>query len=125
MRLEEIAHFTNDVDRMVRFYEKFLHRKPARWQPGQDAEFSVDGLKLFIHAKADHPVAGYPPDVHHVAFAVDDVDAACERLKSQGLSMDFEPADYPWGRSAYVRDPDGNWFELHQLRTSSARGQGA
>lgn len=122
MRLEEIAYFTPDVDRMVRFYEKFLHRRPARWQPGQEAEFSVNGVKLFIHAKTNKPVAAYPPDVHHVAFAVDDVDAACGMLKAQAFTVEFEPADYPWGRSAYVRDPDGNWFELHQARTDSAHG---
>jgi lactoylglutathione lyase len=49
-------------------------------------------------------------------FAVDDVDAACRQLKTQGVSLIAEPADHPdWGlRSAYLRDPDGNLIEINQ-----------
>src|SRR4030042_501578 len=43
-------------------------------------------------------------------FGVEDVDAACRQLKTQGVPLIAEPADHPdWGlRSAYLRDPGGN-----------------
>jgi catechol 2,3-dioxygenase-like lactoylglutathione lyase family enzyme len=33
---------------------------------------------------------------------------------SNGLRLLVEPRDYPWGRSAYLRDPDGRLVELAQ-----------
>jgi catechol 2,3-dioxygenase-like lactoylglutathione lyase family enzyme len=49
-------------------------------------------------------------------FAVEDVDAACQQLKTQGIPLTASPSDHPdWGiRSAYVRDPDGNLIEINQ-----------
>jgi len=39
----------------------------------------------------------------------DDCDAAVDRLRSEGVQVDEEPADQPWGeRMARVKDPDGN-----------------
>ena len=42
------------------------------------------------------------------------MDAACERLTQQGLTVEIPPNDYDWGRSAYLRDPDGHLIELSQ-----------
>jgi len=42
------------------------------------------------------------------------VDAMWATLVRQGVTVDFGPSDYPWGRSAYVRDPDGRLVELHE-----------
>ena len=44
----------------------------------------------------------------------DDVDASCDALRRTGLTFLVEPRDYPWGRSAYLRDPDGRLVELSQ-----------
>ena len=52
-----------------------------------------------------------PPENHH-AFAVEDVDAACQKLKDQGLKIEVAPQNYYWGYSAYLRDPDGHLVEL-------------
>ena len=42
----------------------------------------------------------------------DDLDASYEALRAQRLDVLVEPRDYPWGRSAYLRDPDGRLVEL-------------
>jgi catechol 2,3-dioxygenase-like lactoylglutathione lyase family enzyme len=47
-----------------------------------------------------------------VAFGVADVDAAHDELVAQGFESEFGPADYDWGRAAYLRDPDGHLIEL-------------
>ena len=46
-------------------------------------------------------------DLFH-AYTVDDVDRTCRELAEKGMSLETEPRDYYWGRSAYLRDPDGN-----------------
>ena len=43
---------------------------------------------------------------------VADLDVTCNDLRAQGISCLVEPSDYPWGRSAYFRDPDGRLVEL-------------
>ena len=55
-----------------------------------------------------------PPNEDHFAFSVADLDEACDELCAQGTSLLVEPRDYPWGRSAYLRDPDGRLVELAQ-----------
>jgi catechol 2,3-dioxygenase-like lactoylglutathione lyase family enzyme len=55
-----------------------------------------------------------PPNEDHVALGVEDLDAACAELRAHGVTLLVEPRDYPWGRSAYLRDPDGRLVELSQ-----------
>ena len=47
----------------------------------------------------------------HLAYAVDDIYAACERLASKGVTINRPPRD---GRMAFVRSPDGISVELLQ-----------
>lgn len=47
-----------------------------------------------------------------IAFFRDDVDAACQVLIEHGLTFEAPPQDYYWGRSAYLRDPDGHLVEI-------------
>jgi lactoylglutathione lyase len=47
----------------------------------------------------------------HVAFAVDNIYAACERLVAHGVTISRPPRD---GRMAFVRSPDGISVELLQ-----------
>ncbi len=51
-----------------------------------------------------------------LVFGVDDVDAACQGLVQQGVTLLAEPTDRPdWGiRTAHFRDPDGNLIEIYQ-----------
>jgi predicted enzyme related to lactoylglutathione lyase len=50
------------------------------------------------------------PNADHVAFALDQDDAA-ERMRSSGVDV-AGPREFYWGRSAYLRDPDGRALEL-------------
>jgi lactoylglutathione lyase len=47
----------------------------------------------------------------HVAYAVDDIHAACRRLMDHGVIINRPPRD---GRMAFVRSPDGISIELLQ-----------
>jgi catechol 2,3-dioxygenase-like lactoylglutathione lyase family enzyme len=101
--LAEIALFTPDVGATVAFYTHVLGREPTSIWPG-GATFDLDGITLLIHVEGERP-EGMPPNVDHVAFRVADLDNDAKRLGT-------EAADYPWGRSAYLRDPDGRLVEL-------------
>ena len=48
------------------------------------------------------------------AVSVADLDAACAALRADGCKFLVEPRDYQWGRSAYLRDPDGRLVEVAQ-----------
>ena len=47
----------------------------------------------------------------HLAYAVDDIYAACQRLMDSGVTINRPPRD---GRMAFVRTPDGISIELLQ-----------
>ena len=47
----------------------------------------------------------------HLAYAVDDIYAVCERLREGGVTINRPPRD---GRMAFVRSPDGISIELLQ-----------
>jgi lactoylglutathione lyase len=47
----------------------------------------------------------------HLAYAVDDIYAACQRLLDGGVTINRPPRD---GRMAFVRSPDGISIELLQ-----------
>jgi catechol 2,3-dioxygenase-like lactoylglutathione lyase family enzyme len=110
MKLAEIAFFTNNVAGMAAFYQKFLGAGPVAESPDM-AIFMIGHTKIFIH-KTYSPGEGDLPPENHMAFTVEDVDATCLALKAQGLTVEIEPHDYYWGRSAYLRDSDGHLIEL-------------
>lgn len=47
----------------------------------------------------------------HLAYAVDDIYALCQRLQDAGITINRPPRD---GRMAFVRSPDGISIELLQ-----------
>jgi catechol-2,3-dioxygenase len=108
-RISEVALFTDDVPRLADFYEQLLGR-PAASRSDSHASFDVGGTTLFIHVKGDTPDHEGAPNADHVAFALDQ-DEAAERARVAGADV-VGPKDYYWGRSAYLRDPDGRAVEL-------------
>ncbi|RLT38852.1 MAG: hypothetical protein DWI57_11270 [Chloroflexi bacterium] len=114
----EIALFTENVVALSGFYTRSLGAEPVFQNEGM-ALFQVDGLQLLIHHKAP-PDPAYtvdadgPPNEDHIALAVPDLDAACAELEGQGLTIALPAQSFPWGRSAYLRDPDGRLIELSE-----------
>lgn len=62
------------------------------------------------------PAAATAQDRLCLCFVVENVDAACQQLQKQGVSLITEPMDRTgWGvRTAHFRDPDGNLLEVNQ-----------
>jgi len=108
--IAEVALFTDRPDEAKRFYAALLERQADSEWPG-GAAYSSGRLTLLVHERGA-ALEGGPPNVDHVAFAVDDLEEACGRLRAQGVDVEVDPRQFPWGRSAYVRDPDGRLVEL-------------
>lgn len=108
--IREIALFTDDVAGAAAFYRELLGTGPAAEWPG-GALFSVGTGKLLVHERSAAMPDG-PPNEDHFALAVENLDPICAALVEAGLTLLVEPREYPWGRSAYLRDPDGRLVEL-------------
>lgn len=108
--ISEIALFTDDVASGVHFYRALLGVEPVAEWPG-GAILAVGGAKVLIHERAAG-MEGGPPNEDHFAISVEDLDGACADLAGRGLALLVDPREYPWGRSAYLRDPDGRLVEL-------------
>jgi catechol 2,3-dioxygenase-like lactoylglutathione lyase family enzyme len=108
-RIAEVALFTSDVPRLVEFYERVLGIEP-RSRSESHAYFDVGETTMFLHLATDDESHG-APNGDHVAFAVDNQNAVSEELRESGLEV-IGPKQFYWGRSAYVRDPDGRIVEL-------------
>jgi catechol 2,3-dioxygenase-like lactoylglutathione lyase family enzyme len=108
--LAEIAFFTDDVAATVALYRELVGADPVSNWPG-GAVFAVGNVKILVHERATAMADG-PPNEDHVALAVADLGAVFDALRARGHAVVLEPRDYPWGRSAYLRDPDGRLVEL-------------
>jgi catechol-2,3-dioxygenase len=111
-RLAEIALFTADVPRLTEFYERVLGT-PPRSRSESHAYFDVGDTTMLIHLVTDDELPADAPGGDHVAFAVSAQDALSDELRGAGHRV-VGPKVYDWGRSAYVRDPDGRIVELVQ-----------
>jgi catechol 2,3-dioxygenase-like lactoylglutathione lyase family enzyme len=116
MKLVELAMFVDDVAVMERFYETLLGSAPVAKSEGM-AIFMAGGTRVFVHKTYEPEEGGLPPE-DHTAFEVADVDAECARLAAAGMTVEVEPQDYYWGRSAYLHDPNGRMIELIQAGDS-------
>lgn len=112
-KLVELAFFVEDVEATAAFYEKFLGKKPVAEGEGM-AIFMLGEVKLFLH-RTYEPEEGELPPENHMAFGVEDVDGVVDELKEAGIEIEEEAKDYYWGRSAYLRAPDGTLIELNKV----------
>jgi catechol 2,3-dioxygenase-like lactoylglutathione lyase family enzyme len=56
----------------------------------------------------------FEPSQLMVNYIVDDLDAMLERLSQAGVKIDPKRQNEPYGRFAWIYDPDGNKIELWQ-----------
>lgn len=72
------------------------------------------GPTVFAHFPADTEYFGSGPQQAMVNFRVDDLDVLLEQLAAAGVRIDPKREDYPYGRFAWIWDPEGNRVELWQ-----------
>jgi predicted enzyme related to lactoylglutathione lyase len=101
----EIALFTDDVTSTASFYRELVGAAPVAEWPG-GAIFAVGDAKILVHERSTVMDDGQPNE-DHFALSVSELDEACATLVRGGVLLLVGPNDYPLGRSAYLRDPDG------------------
>jgi len=126
MHFASIRIITDDVDRLVEFYEKVMGVSAERPAP-VFAELVVPSFTLAIGHSHTVQLFGagsaVAADNHTVIleFRVHDVDAEYERLKPFVHEWVKEPTTMPWGnRAVLFRDPDGNLINLFTPVTEEA-----
>jgi methylmalonyl-CoA/ethylmalonyl-CoA epimerase len=102
-RIDHIGVATNDLDGAIALYEETLgmpvtHRETVESQGVEAVLLDVgDGhVELLQPLGEDTPIGKYlerrGPGLHHVAYAVEDIDGALGKLKQAGIELiDSEP----------------------------------
>ncbi|HUA50376.1 MAG TPA: VOC family protein [Solirubrobacteraceae bacterium] len=126
MQFASIRIITDDLDRLVSFYEQLLGVTAERPAP-PFAELVLPSATVAIGHSQTVGLFGAgsarAADNHSVIieFRVGDVDAEYARLKAFVAEWVQEPTTMPWGnRSILLRDPDGNLVNLFTPVTDEA-----
>ncbi|TCR90148.1 VOC family protein [Rhizobium sp. BK376] len=101
---------TSDVALAERFYRDVLGLD-LLMDHGWIATYGSDQRATAQISFASEGGSGTP--VPDLSIEVDDVDAVLADMKAQGFSIEYGPADEPWGvRRFYVRDPFGRLVNI-------------
>ncbi|WP_340082830.1 VOC family protein [Terribacillus sp. FSL K6-0262] len=126
MNFASVRIITDDVDRLVEFYEKVMGVSAERPAP-VFAELVTPPCTLAIgHSQTAQLFgAGCVVVANNqtviIEFRVDDVEVEYARLKLFVDDWVKEPTTMPWGnRSVLFRDPDGNLVNLFEPVTEEA-----
>ena len=112
---------STDADRTRRFYVETLG---LRADERAQAEFWV-GDQCFAIWEPERVGGTFEPQRNgHIAFHVDDVEAARSELEAKGVEFVGETLDTGVCKMALFRDPDGNDLMLHG-RYAPREGAGA
>ncbi len=108
-----------DLDKSLQFYCEHLGLKQLQRRDFEEARFSL----VFLAAEGDEEAQveltyNWDPEDYdegrnfgHLAYAVDDIYATCQKLMDAGVTINRPPRD---GHMAFVRSPDNISIELLQ-----------
>ena len=108
-----------DLEASLKFYRDALGLEVLRLREVPQGRFTLAFLAAPGDTQAQVELTwNWDPEVYtggrnfgHIAFAVDDIYATCERLQAHGVQILRPPRD---GRMAFVRSPDQISVELLQ-----------
>jgi len=118
MKFASVRVVTQDLERLVEFYQRLSGVEAARLADGF-AEMRFEGLTLAL--SAEHLIKLFNAGAATAAanrsaileFEVQDVDAVFERMNAFGANIVMPTTLMPWGnRSLLLRDSDGNLVNI-------------
>ena len=116
--IEGIHHVALIVssEESIDFYKRLGFKERFRTKRNYDTVVLLTGygFELETFVDANHPPRATAPEnmgLRHIALKVDNIE---ETAKEFGLTLDSVMRDWVGVRFAYVKDPDGLPFELHE-----------
>ena len=127
MRLRHTLLRIGDLQRSIEFYTQVLGMKLLRTTDRPEQKYTLAFVGYGTNPEHAELELTYNYGVEkyelgtaygHLAIGVDDVYAACERIRSTGGTVTREPGPVKGGSTviAFVQDPDGYKIELIQGR---------
>ena len=109
--VNHVVYLVRDTKQSMEFYHDFLGIKQI---PSQVDNLNITWLQLpsgvMLHLiETDQAPC---PDESHIAFEVEDFDAAMEAVKAKGLEISRSGVRNDGQRFLFTHDPDGNRVEL-------------
>jgi catechol 2,3-dioxygenase-like lactoylglutathione lyase family enzyme len=116
-----VIHFVPDVPKAENFYEALGLRADVRSRTGTWVELVASGGELDLHDSVS-AADGEGRDGFVLNFVADEpLEAVAQRLREAGFPPEGEVVDQEWGRSLFVRAPDGTFVQIdeqdHELYT--------
>jgi len=111
-KIAYIWYPTTDMDRAVEFYHHLLGFK-LLFQREDWSEFAVNGQRFALRkvTEISAPAATGTPGVSFLASPIEDM---VNLLSLKGVRFAERPQEYPYGKIASFRDPDGNILGLYE-----------
>jgi catechol 2,3-dioxygenase-like lactoylglutathione lyase family enzyme len=78
------------------------------------------GMTVFAHFPTDTKYFGVGSQQSMVNVRVDDLEKLLLQLAADGVSIDPKRDDAPYGKFAWIEDPEGNRIELWEPRSRPA-----
>ncbi len=108
-----------DIDESLHFYCDLLGLEEVRRRESEGGRYTLiflsapgdDGGMIELTYNWDPEDYGNARNFGHLAYAVDDIYALCEKLQAGGVTINRPPRD---GRMAFVKSPDNISVELLQ-----------
>jgi glyoxylase I family protein len=128
IRLAVVSIWAEDVPATTHFYRDVLglrlvphHGAPApQGRATASPHFDLGGTYLIILKGQPRPTENaVPARFPLIAFAVEDLDAAVERLRAHGVALPWGMEEDTGSRWAMFHDPAGNLIEIAQFKKGS------
>ena len=116
-RFEQIAFNVSDMEAMADWYCTHMAMLKARHDPGRKL-FLADQTKVVVFELYSNPakpmidLAATTSAAMHIAFVVDDMNAALKTLVAAGATVETPPADASGDTLTMLRDPFGLALQL-------------
>lgn len=109
-----------DVEDSLRFYCDLLGLREIRRRDSEQGRFTLiflapegqEEAQVELTHNWDPEEYGAGRNFGHLAYAVEDIYAICQRLHDAGVTINRPPRD---GNMAFVKSPDGISIELLQM----------
>ena len=136
MRLLHTMLRVGDLDRSVGFYTKVLGMNLLRTSQNPEYKYSLafvgfgngnpEQAEIELTWNWDTNEYDMGTAYGHIALGVEDIHAACERIRAAGGKITREPGPVKGGTTviAFITDPDGYKIELIERKNDRQGGQG-